>query len=133
MTEESTNLILFGCHDKKLYCLESTKNTVLPRWTCELDSSVFSTPFLFPVVISSEVKVSGNTLETFHSEKQAVRYLAAAASTKGKIYVLDLDSGAVECACQLPGEVFSSPVVNRNNIYVGCRDNHIYSLAMRVT
>jgi acyl-CoA synthetase len=131
MTEKNTNLVLFGCHDKKLYCLESSENTVLLRWTCELDSSVFSTPFLFPVVISSEVKVSGNTLETFNSEKQIVKYLAAAASTKGKVYVLDLDSGAVECSYQLPGEVFSSPVVNRNNIYVGCRDNHVYSLAVR--
>jgi acyl-CoA synthetase len=132
MTEKNTNLILFGCHDKKLYCLESSENAILLRWTCELDSSVFSTPFIFPVVISSEVKVSRNTLEAFKSEKQAVKYLAAAASTKGKVYVLDLYSGAVECSYCLPGEVFSSPVVNRNNIYIGCRDNHVYSIAMRV-
>ncbi|XP_033611608.1 beta-alanine-activating enzyme isoform X4 [Cryptotermes secundus] len=132
MTESSTNLILFGCHDKKLYCLESSENTVSLRWTCVLDSSIFSTPFLFPVVISSEDKYSGNTLETFKSDRQIVKYLVAAASTKGIVYVLDLDFGIVECSYQLPGEVFSSPVVNRNNIYVGCRDNHVYSLAMRV-
>jgi len=98
-----------------------------------LDSSVFSTPFLFPVVLSSAInKVDGFTLGTSDNEKQVVKYLAVAASTKGKVYILDLDFGAVKCSYQLPGEVFSSPVVNGNYVYVGCRDNHVYSLAIGV-
>jgi acyl-CoA synthetase len=133
VTEKNKDLILFGCHDKKLYCLESSVDTVLLRWTCELDSSVFSTPFLFPVVLSSAInKVDGFTLGTSDNEKQVVKYLAVAASTKGKVYILDLDFGAVKCSYQLPGEVFSSPVVNGNYVYVGCRDNHVYSLAIGV-
>ncbi|KDR21131.1 hypothetical protein L798_04060 [Zootermopsis nevadensis] len=129
--EKNTDLILFGCHDKKIYCLESSADLVLLRWICELDSSVFSTPFLFPVVICSEDnKVDRITLQTCDSEKLTVKYLATAVSTKGKVFVFDLDFGEVKCSYQLPGEVFSSPVVNGNYVYVGCRDNHVYSLAM---
>jgi outer membrane protein assembly factor BamB len=130
---KSTNVILFGCHDKKLYCLEGSADTVSLRWTRELDSSVFSTPFVFPV-ISPEVNEDDETkLGTSNSDKQNVTYLATVASTKGKVYVLDLDFGVVKCSYQLPGEVFSSAIVHGNNIYIGCRDNHIYSLAMTVT
>jgi acyl-CoA synthetase len=82
-------------------------------------------------VLCSEVnKVDKITLGAFDSEKQTVKYLVTAVSTRGKVFVLDLDFGEVKCSYQLPGEVFSSPVVNGNYIYVGCRDNHIYSLAM---
>jgi acyl-CoA synthetase len=116
-----------------VYCLEGSVDAVLLRWTCELGSSVFSTPFLFSVVLCSEVsKVDRMTLGTFDSEKQNVKYLVTAVSTKGKVFILDLDSGEVKCSYQLPGEVFSSPVVNGNYVYVGCRDNHVYSLAMRL-
>jgi outer membrane protein assembly factor BamB len=130
---KNINVILFGCHDKKLYCLESSVDTVSLRWTQELDSSIFSTPFMFPVVMSPEVNKGDETkLGISDSDKQNVTYLATVASTKGKVYILDLDFGAVKCCYQLSGEVFSSAVVHGNYIYVGCRDNHVYSLAMTV-
>jgi len=124
---KNTNMFLVGCHDKRLYCLESSADTVALRWTQELDSPVFSTPFMFPVVKGDETKVG-----TSDSDKHVVTYMATVASTKGKVYVLDMDFGAVKCSYQLSGEVFSSAVVHGNYIYVGCRDNHVYSLAITV-
>ncbi|XP_069677713.1 beta-alanine-activating enzyme isoform X2 [Periplaneta americana] len=123
--ENNTDLIMFGCHNKKLYCLEGSDSAVKARWTMELDASLFSVPFIFPIVISSKVI---NDCEII-SETEKI-YFVAAASTSGKIYLLELDSGTLKSSYQLPGEVFSSPVVNRNNIYVGCRDNNVYSLAI---
>lgn len=130
---KNTNVFLVGCHDKRLYCLESSADTVALRWTQELDSPVFSTPFVFPVVTSPKVNKGDETkLGTSNSDKHIVTYMATVASTKGKVYVLDMDFGAVKCSYQLSGEVFSSAVVHGNYIYVGCRDNHVYSLAMTV-
>ena len=130
---KNTNLFLVGCHDKRLYCLESSADTVALRWTQELDSPVFSTPFMFPVVTSPEVNKDDETkVETPDSDKHIVTYMATVASTKGKVYVFDMDFGAVKCSYELSGEVFSSAVVNGNYIYVGCRDNHVYSLAITV-
>lgn len=130
---KNINVFLVGCHDKRLYCLESSADTVSLRWTQELDSPVFSTPFVFPLSTSPEVNKGDETnLGRYNSDKHIVTYLATVASTKGKVYILDMDFGAVKCSYQLPGEVFSSPVVHENYIYVGCRDNHVYSLAMTV-
>jgi outer membrane protein assembly factor BamB len=88
---------------------------------------------MFPVVTSPEVDTGDETkLVTSNSDKQIVTYFATVASTKGKVYIVDVDSGTVKCSYQLSGEVFSSPVVHGNYMYVGCRDNHIYSLAITV-
>ncbi|XP_038055131.1 beta-alanine-activating enzyme-like [Patiria miniata] len=49
-------------------------------------------------------------------------------STQGSVVILDLGSGEVVTSCQLPGEVFSSPVVFRNCVVIGCRDDFVYCL-----
>ena len=42
--------------------------------------------------------------------------------------IFDLRSGEVLASCQLPGEVFSSPVVVGDYLVVGCRDDYVYCL-----
>lgn len=57
-------------------------------------------------------------------------------TTKGKLVSLSLDQsednelslhtkGVKEV--ELDGEVFSSPIVFDNEVYLGCRDNYLYS------
>ncbi|PSN35737.1 Acyl-CoA synthetase family member 4 [Blattella germanica] len=95
-----TNAVIFGCHDRNVYCLHQLENSVKLKWKCELDSAVFATPWVFPI------KYSGT---------ESSCYGVVVASTKGIVYVLDLESGLVKCTHQLPGEVFSSPVVFKNS------------------
>ncbi|XP_048589326.1 beta-alanine-activating enzyme isoform X2 [Nematostella vectensis] len=54
--------------------------------------------------------------------------LVLVASTRGTVYMLTLDTGCLLGSMALPGEVFSSPVIGRGAILIGCRDNYLYSL-----
>ena len=47
-------------------------------------------------------------------------------STMGELRIHCCLTGTTICAQQLPGEVFSSPVVAGNRLIVGCRDNNVY-------
>ena len=42
----------------------------------------------------------------------------------------DLDSGEVCASLEMPSEVFSSPVVHGNEIFIGCRDDNVYCLEL---
>ncbi|XP_071786439.1 beta-alanine-activating enzyme-like [Asterias amurensis] len=56
------------------------------------------------------------------------RLFVAVCSTEGSVMIFDLRSGEVIASCQLPGEVFSSPVVVGDYLVVGCRDDYVYCL-----
>ena len=44
----------------------------------------------------------------------------------GTVVLLDMTKGDVIARCSCEGEIFSSPVVAKNKIIVGCRDNNLY-------
>lgn len=99
--------IIFGSHDCFLYCC-STEGRL--RWKFETTARVYSTPFAFP----NHLCGSGTLL--------------AAASTDGKLWVLESQSGELRSVYELPGEVFSSPVLWESMLVIGCRNNYIYCL-----
>lgn len=101
--------ILFGCHDKKLRCLnynyESKSASCV--WSSELQSQIYGTPRL--ISINSE------------------NYIISCA-TDGNINFVNLSSGAIEHTHKLQGEIFSTPVIVDRMVFVGCRDNFLYCL-----
>ena len=111
----ASSVILFGCHDEHVYCLEHSFNSITLKWKCKLDSPVFATPQVFPT----------------KQQDGSISYKAAGVSSSGLIYIMDINSGKKMSSFQLPGEVYSSPVVYGNEIYVGCRDDKIYCLCMQ--
>ena len=51
----------------------------------------------------------------------------AVCTTRGVLHLLVAATGELLLSSsQLPGEIFSSPLVYRDNIVVGCRDNNLY-------
>ena len=48
--------------------------------------------------------------------------------SSGLLHLLELGSGAVLGSVRLPGEVFSSPVVQEGRVVVGCRDDKVYAV-----
>jgi acyl-CoA synthetase len=50
----------------------------------------------------------------------------AAATVPGRVLLLNAADGATLAETQLDGEVFSSPVCYKGDIYVGCRDDHVH-------
>lgn len=109
--------IFFGCHDKKLRCLnyshpvhlqESAKSTpVTLAWSTELQSQIYGTPRM--IEVNNELFV-------------------ISCATNGFVNFVKASDGAIEHFHKLPGEVFSTPVVHGRNVFVGCRDNYLYCL-----
>lgn len=84
------------------------------QWKFETTSRVYSTPFAFHNKYSNET-------------------LLAAASTDGKLWILESKSGQLQSMYELPGEVFSSPVVWESMLIIGCRNNYVYCLDLLVS
>lgn len=98
--------IIFGCNDESLYCLRYNKKVEL-KWKLQLDSSIFARPAIL----------------SYNS-----KWMVCAASTKGFIYLCDFYFGTILAKLKLGGEVFSSPVVHENEVFVGCRDNNVLAI-----
>nr|XP_014713302.2 beta-alanine-activating enzyme isoform X2 [Equus asinus] len=106
-TSASEQEIFFGSHDCFIYCC-NTKGHL--QWKFETTSRVYSTPF------------------NFHNYNRSDEMLLAAASTDGKLWILESKSGQLQSVYRLPGEVFSSPVVWESMLIIGCRNNYVYCL-----
>ncbi|XP_065584190.1 beta-alanine-activating enzyme-like isoform X2 [Artemia franciscana] len=107
LTTNSPRKILFGSHDFHLYCIKPEGSQV---WKHRFNSPIYSTPFAF---------------------KLGSRELTAAVSTSGELRLLNANSGDCLATYSLSGEVFSSPVVWANKIFVGCRNNMVYCLSIK--
>ncbi|XP_053462035.1 beta-alanine-activating enzyme isoform X2 [Nycticebus coucang] len=99
--------IFFGSHDCFIYCCDKKGHL---QWKFETTSQVYATPFVF------------------YNQDHSNEILLAAASTDGKLWILDSQSGQLQSVYELPGEVFSSPVVWESMLIIGCRNNYIYCL-----
>lgn len=99
-------MIYFGCHDHDLRCLsyDTEKKTIEMLWKVQLQSQIFSTPKF----------CDNGTIVSF--------------TTNGWINLIDKASGEIKKKLQLPGEVFSSPYVLKDKIFVGCRNNNLYCI-----
>ncbi|KAI6657419.1 Acyl-CoA synthetase family member 4 [Oopsacas minuta] len=106
---QGTN-ILIGTYDKRIVCLNTSGNV---EWETSVESEMFSIPFVLP---------------SNHSKKIG---LIAAALNNGTILLLDF-TGLQLCSYKLPAEVYSSPVLVGDQLFVGCRDNNLYCLKILV-
>lgn len=99
--------IFFGSHDCFLYCCSMEGHL---QWKFETTARVYTTPF------------------AFSNQSCSSESLLAAASTDGKLWILESQSGKLRSVHVLPGEVFSSPVVWESMLIIGCRNNYVYCL-----
>ena len=112
-TASTLNCVVFGSHDCHVYAVDTRRNLL---WKFKMDAPVYSSPFIF--------NISRNTDPT----STQYEYCVVACSTKGLLSVLSLNNGQCLCSLKLPGDVFSSPVVFRSSVFVGCRDNFLYCI-----
>ncbi|XP_028161809.1 beta-alanine-activating enzyme [Ostrinia furnacalis] len=96
--------MVFGCHDNKVYSINIKNFQPSLHWKAQLTSPVYSTPCGL-------------------SDK-----LILAASNNGKLCVIDSENGIILAEYTLPSETFSSPAVYGDYIFIGCRNDHLYSL-----
>ncbi|XP_041054843.1 beta-alanine-activating enzyme isoform X1 [Carcharodon carcharias] len=101
--------IICGSHDCFVYCLDEDGNLV---WKFETSKQVYSVPFVFTNCDLDD------------------RTLVAVISTDGNLWILAATTGELVASYSLPGEVFSSPVLWKKTLIVGCRNNYVYCLEM---
>jgi len=85
-------------------------------WRTKLGSAVGCTPFV------------GN-IQT----PQGYLPVACCCTTSGDVCVADLVTGKIIERTHLPGEIFSSPVIVKERIVIGCRDDCVYCLKINVS
>ncbi|XP_047989312.1 beta-alanine-activating enzyme [Leguminivora glycinivorella] len=95
--------VVFGCHDEKVYSINIKNFQPSLHWKVQLDSQVYSTP----CSIGDKI---------------------VAVSNNGRICIMDSRNGSIESDYMLPGEVFSSPAVYGDYIFIGCRNDNVYCL-----
>lgn len=108
--------ILVSCYDFSLYSLsinEESKVSVL--WKTRLGGRLGSAAFPFNIRTSSGID----------------NICAAICSSIGELYIVNLQDGEIHGCYNVKSEVFSSPVVHKDRIYFGSRDNNMYNLRMQ--
>lgn len=102
----NNNNIIVGSHDGKIRCLTILFGELL--WEINFYSIIFSSPFC-------------NN-----------RYCIICTTT-GYVIIVDCNNNGKEIIrIKLNGEIYSSPILFNNNIYVGCRDDLLYCLSINV-
>ena len=109
-----------GCHDKTVYCISNDGKLV---WRTQLDFPLYSTPAVVPC---SEYCCEGVNGGHYAS----AGYLVFICSTDGTLYILNFANGDVVKKYAFSNEIFSSPVLVKSEVIVGCRDNNVYCLGL---
>ena len=68
----------------------------------------------------------GSNVSNSDTEKTQSVAIVTFATTTGILYVVGAEDGQVLYKTQMEGEVFSSPILYRNSLVVGCRDDNVY-------
>ena len=122
----SCGYIVFGSHDKRVYCLSPNGEL---QWSFTTDGKIYSSPFVAELN-ASHLTDYHTTCHTLQSDKRDAQMAVFVLSTVGTLYVVDLHSGDLLASYTLPGEVFSSPVVVNKRVLIGCRNDYLYSLEL---
>ncbi|KAL7043825.1 hypothetical protein ACKWTF_001675 [Chironomus riparius] len=104
--------IMFGCHDNKIRCIDydNQGSKVSKKWMTDLQSQIYGTPKII----------------NFNTKNYIV-----SCSTNGYVNLLNILSGKMESSSKLPGDIFSSPLIHNDKLFIGCRDNYVYCLSLK--
>ena len=120
-------IILCGSHNHDIYCLTVSGKLL---WSFTTQSEVYATPFVFTLCRSCSstptVALSKNPKCVVPTQCDDCRTLVCVCCTTGYLYILDIVNGRLLTSHQVDGELFSSPVVYKDSIVVGCRDDNVY-------
>lgn len=105
----SNSHIIFGCHNNFLYVLKIENNTTVSlQCKISLDAPISSAS----CILNNETIVTP--------------------TTTGSVFLINLKNHEIESHINLGGQIFSSPYVCDNRIFIGCRDNYLYCLEVEI-
>lgn len=88
-----------------MYCYEINNQSITLIWSSNLSCSIYAKSVI-------------------HDEFNIIIVI----TTEGELNILAKSTGEILTRFKLPGEVFSSPLLLDNHVYVGCRDNYLYKI-----
>ncbi|BFF95068.1 beta-alanine-activating enzyme [Drosophila madeirensis] len=117
-TQMGYSFVIFGCMNHHVYCLRcNTGSGRKPvsfelNWKVDTGAPVYATPTLLII--------------------QLLGYLVWSCSTDGRVILMNFHNGQIRWSTKLPGEIFSTSccIESLRRVYVGCRDNFLYSLGI---
>ncbi len=65
-------------------------------------------------------------------QKSDIFQTVCVCSSSGCMYIVNVFTGTILGKYCFPGPVFSSPICYEHSIVVGCRDNHVYCVAVQI-
>jgi hypothetical protein len=124
--------IVFGSHDGHLRCINLDG---LLLWEVDIGSVLFSTPYVY----KDEIVVAATTAGDVYLVScgavcdSNINVKDASDCINGNIEAPDHGikmDGIILDKIKLDGEIYSSPIVYENVLYVGCRDDNIHAIAI---
>jgi eukaryotic-like serine/threonine-protein kinase len=105
------DMVTFGCHDNNLYCLRQSNGDLV--WKFNTTSEIYANPAV--------IYGSNN------------RLLIVSVNCDGVFYFIEVETGQLFSkidSFSIKKGYFSSPIVFREHIYIGSRDNYLYCFQM---
>jgi acyl-CoA synthetase len=97
--------VFIGTHNNSVLCVDLNSGQI--KWQFKTSSAVYSTPF-----VSSDDNI------------------VIAAETDGILHLINANDGKQLLSHKLNGQLFSSPIIHRSKLFIGCRDNHFYCICL---
>lgn len=120
-------LLYCGSHDKCVYCWDNQLQLV---WKREVASEVYSIPFQAALVPDS-TDHTPVAMDNSNPSLPPHRVSCLCVCTvSGQVFILQAASGVILGHMELPGQVYSSPVLVDGLLVVGCRDNNLYCVSV---
>jgi acyl-CoA synthetase len=114
--DQASDAVVCGTHDGHVCCLELDGTL---KWQVRIgDKAIFSSPFVGTCWLTGE----GGIDSAGHLNNAP---LIATCDTTGAVHLLN-GEGVTLTRVTCLGEVFSSPVLVDESLFVGCRDDHLY-------
>lgn len=120
--EASRVIGCIGCHDGILRVIDLISGKLLCQY--DVQSVIFATPALLTVSRDLHYLIVATTAGEMVMLRLDGCFLGASSEKEEKEGVVL----SASCRLRLNGEIFSSPVLWENRIYLGCRDDHLYCL-----
>ncbi|KAG9402547.1 hypothetical protein AC1031_007157 [Aphanomyces cochlioides] len=102
-------IVIFGSHDGLLRCADLKTGLILA--SINLGSAIFASPAI--------VKSSASGI------------LCAACTVQGVLYLWDTKDSTWQARLDLKADIFSSPVVHDNSLYIGTRSNQLHRIKIK--
>lgn len=101
----TTEKLIVTSRNRNLYVFEIESNTEKPK-------------------LKNQMEFSSPIIATPWADDQFITI----AGTKGELLIINSETCDIVSTYEFPREVYSSPVVHKDFIVIGCRDNNLYIL-----